>query len=263
MSDPELNGRMVRFFMRHTVAVSLSYKLPDGSRRATAFIAIVIAVEGCWFLLTAGHILKEVYRDLPKCSDVRCVLFDAWGQGTERTPAPFDIMNATHFEIDEDGADVGLMLLPEMHRRLLEANKVQAFAERDCCSPSGEINGYAVVGLPDELITGTDGAGPLGIEPALIPADRIPPPPEIEKKFASFYGKIPDSVFDATVGKGLDSIKGFSGGPILGFRREGEDIRYFLVAVQSAWRKILRITYGPLALEILSGLRMHLKDGTE
>jgi len=199
----------------------------------------------------ARNTLKDLYSALPKCHRVECSLFDAWHKSASRDPIPFALLEAKHFVVDdEDGLDLGLVHLEPMHQRMLRENGIQAFEEKARRNPPRDMLRYAVIGFPDQFIerrATSSGFVQLSVSPTLVYLEGVAPPPEMAKPFPRFYGKLPDRLYNQHTGASLDGMKGFSGGPILGFKMNSEgQMKYFLVAVQSAWRPDLRVVVGPL-----------------
>jgi hypothetical protein len=56
-------------------------------------------------------------------------------------------------------------------------------------------------------------------------------------------------------------MDGLSGGPIIGFRPVEGGTKYHLVAIQSGWRRDLRVVAGPLFAIIADALAQHLAEG--
>jgi len=72
-------------------------------------------------------------------------------------------------------------------------------------------------------------------------------------------GQIPNDV-------NIKDISGMSGGPICGFRRDDEGRwRFYIVALQSRWRRDSRITFGchlaPFAENLFTGALERLEAG--
>lgn len=251
--DEGKTQEMLRFFCRHLVALSVTFERPDGTHGAEACSGFVISVRGRWFLVTAGHILIELFEHLPKCKNVVCDLYDAWQEGASQIGIPFPLLDSEHVEVDEhDGLDVGLVKISEHHQRLLERNNIRAFDEHAWRDPPADMAAYRLLGIPDELIKRTDGARRIqGVRVAFLHAAKVDPPPQMKVPVPCFYGKLAPQIVDRDSGMSLDSIKGLSGGPIFGFKEDG---RYWVVAVQSMWDRALRVIRGPLMSEIGVGL---------
>jgi len=259
MGRPEKEEEIVRFFMQHVVALNIAWDEPDGTRRRNVWTCFVLEIWGNWLLATAGHILKDLYSVLPERQRVECSLFDAWHKRASQLPVPFPLLDAKSLALDEDRLDLGLVYLDPLYRGLLQANRIRAFDETAWRNPQADMLGYALIGLPDQFIeqrTTSSGSVALLVGPTLVYLEAVDAPPEMAKPFPCFYGKLSKRpVHNPHTGTSLAGMKGFSGGPILGFKmnRDGQ-MKYFLVAVQSAWRHDLRVVVGPLMPAIAAWL---------
>ncbi len=257
MGTPELDGQIITFYLQHMVALNVAWEGPDGVPQRDAYACFVLEVRGEWFLVTAGHSLADLYSALPKYRRVQCSLFDAWHKRASRVPVPFPLLEAKHFLVDEDGLDLGVVHLESHFRRMLAANGIRAFDEKAWRHPPDDmLLRYALIGFPEQFIerqVTSSGSVQLSVNPTLIYLERVDPPPEMSKPFPCFYGKLPDRLYNEHTGASLDEMTGFSGGPILGFSVNNEgQMKYFLVALQSAWRRDLRVLRGPL-MSVVAG----------
>jgi hypothetical protein len=256
----------LRFFCQHLVGLSMKYTLPDGMREMRAYSGFLLEVRGVWFYATAGHSLVNLFQALPRCANVTTHLHDAWGTNAVQSSIPFPLVDSWHVEVDEDesGLDVGLVVVEAIIRRNLEANGIRAFNEKAWRDPPLDMEAHKLLGIPDQLTTKRidhDQDIVLGVRPTLLSLTQVPAPPEMEKSTPSFYGKLADRIADSETGGTLDELSGLSGGPILGFRRNSEgQLKYWLVAVQSAWRRDLRVVRGPLMSELARQVDLYLSE---
>jgi hypothetical protein len=262
MGTPELDDQIVRFFMRHVVALNVAWDAPDGTREGDACTCFVVEIWDEWFLVTAGHVLKDLYSVIPKRQHVECSLFDAWHEGASRFPVPFSLLDAKYFALDEDGLDLGLVHLDPLYRSALQANGIKAFDERAWRNPPRDMLRHALIGLPDQFIeqhTTSSGSVAVLVSPTLVYLEAVDPPPEMATPFPRFYGKLPDRLYNPHTGASLEEMTGFSGGPILGFKLNSDgQVKYYLVAVQSRWRRKLRVVAGPLMPSIVNWLERQM-----
>lgn len=258
MGTAKLDGQIVAFYLQHMVALNVAWDSPDGARHRAAYSCFLLEVQGEWFLVTAGHSLADLYSTLPKCRGVECSLFDAWHDNASKFPVPFPLLEARHFFVDADGLDLGLVEVESHFRRMLAANGIRAFEEKAWRNPPVEmlLPRYALIGFPDQFTrrqVTSSGSVQLSMLPSLVYLERVSPPPDMLKPFPCFFGKLPDRLQNEHTGASLDDMKGFSGGPILGFTLTDEgQMKYFIVAVQSVWRRDLRVLRGPL-MSVIAG----------
>jgi hypothetical protein len=141
---------------------------------------------------------------------------------------------------------------------------------RDPQSPA-----YLMLGLPESLIDDSNPASTL-FQTCLIPFERQNAVPEQYRKEpeggisdldrqirdSMFYGRIPTEVVLPKNTEGRDDIKGMSGGPVFMFVPKGEQLWYWVVALQSSWFPDSRVTcampipdIGHLMMSFLEDLR--------
>lgn len=208
-----------------------------------------------WFLVTAGHTLKEGIDDKIATGRVRSLgtsIQDDFGPDAKsHLPTIFDYESAPKWYIDdrELGLDVGLVHLREFYRSGLEVNGIVPISEANWINqPCDMSNDYLLFGVPEELTGPTRSEpGPTGemlivnVNAMSLHVTRTDTP---HRDFAPprhpwFIGTVNASPF------GLKSIVGMSGGPIFGVRRfPNGDCRYWVVALQSWLDPETRTVYG-------------------
>jgi hypothetical protein len=271
MRSKEFDDEFVRFFSQHLVALNVACDGPNGTQVADAYSCFVLQLGGDCFLVTAGHSLKGLYSELPKRTGVKASLFDGWKRTASQQPVPFDLLGATPLIVDEEkGLDLGLIQLAQLHVRNLCANGIKPFDEkgwRDAPPPS-EMFRYAVIGLPEQFIereVTPSGAMRVSVNPTFVYLEGVDAPEDMKRSFACFFGKVAGNIYNPNAGVSLEGMKGFSGGPIIGFsmRPHGHgEVRYHLVAVQSAWRSDLRVVVGPLMSVVASSLEDAIRSAS-
>lgn len=236
----------LRFFCRHLVALCITYEKMDGAAATPHFAAYsgtLIEIGGQTFLLTAGHILRDLEK-ARRSAEVRissAVLADTFGQNPVCTqPIPFDLKSAKVFYIDneDEGLDFGVIALSAYYVRLLAANKVVALSEKNWLHQHRvEFDGYAMLGLPEEFTSMSAPECGL-VSPTMFRVHRLAEPQEGSRvtRYQRFVGQIDKEL-------PLNSVVGMSGGPIFGFKLEPQ-IAYWIVALQSTWIRSKRIVYG-------------------
>jgi len=249
---------IVDSFCRHLVGLSVTYKhkADDAGDRARFGMCsgTLIMIEGGVFLLTAGHVLKQLdeLRESGGAEIIGASLADTFAsERISDIPIPFDLKSARLFYIDDedDGLDFGVIALEPHHVRMLAKNGMVALTEENWVHQhTVKFEAYALLGLPEELATErVSSSGEGAAAAALLTVKRLEsaPPGRKPTRYPQFVGQLHPEM-------GLKSVKGMSGGPILGFRREPEP-RYWIVALQSSWDEEARIVYG-CDLPILASL---------
>jgi hypothetical protein len=209
----------------------------------------VIEICGVWCFVTAGHVFNEIDNGIRsgKIRLLKCSLADYYAaEAVDKEPIHFDYEGAHRITVEAGGMDVGLIALRDYYRINLSANGVRPMPVADwvSCSPP-PFEHYAVLGLPTEqleLRTRMGDRGPqIGYMTTLtlagVQALPSPPPDRIESPIPRFAGLLNDR------GQ-LGSVKGMSGGPILGVSRCGMAWPYACVAVQGSWDVNRRLIYG-------------------
>jgi len=118
-----------------------------------------------------------------------------------------------------------------MYRDLLEANGVKALSEKSWEAPPQIVEGYKLLGVPEQLNDAMD-ANWRTVVTTLHIVDAFEGVPDaFEPSDAPlFYGKI-------SMAEPLTNIAGMSGGPIFSYTIIDGQIRYWLFAMQSTWNK--------------------------
>lgn len=245
-SDLGKRDKLMRFFGRHLVALCVTYRdkgSADTHLRYAAYSCTLLHIDGYDFLLTAGHNLRNlndalgsdtievpqaVLRDNPNCG------------GIHDLPIPFDLKSALMAFVDEDGLDFGVILLRPYYVRLLAANGMVAIAEENWVrQDSVRFDAHFILGIPEELTSNRVNTIDEGsITPTMLtvrcvdglPGDLLP------IHHPRFVGQLPPNF-------GLMSVKGMSGGPILGFNLT-PPMRYWVVALQSTWLRDRQLVFG-------------------
>jgi hypothetical protein len=265
MESNELEDK--RFLLnlgQHLVAMCGSYVYLDDQGKQMgdpifySYTGTVFEILGKWCIGTAGHCLKSI-KDATDNPGVRVeaqILADYFGPNvTDKTPIPFKPLEEGYGYLDEDGLDFGFVALSDLWKRNLERNGIVPFTSRQWNFPADfAFEHYGIVGFPDEYTGKSPFARPTSttghVKPTLVSVERMSD--DTTKPFAQFKGKILD--------KGdQESIKGMSGGPIFGFFREGGEVKYLLVALQSWWDERSKVFATPIPT-IMRSLEQNLRE---
>jgi hypothetical protein len=172
-------------------------------------------------------------------------LADTFGLGAVTDhPIPFDLHAARssffHVVDDAAGLDFGVVPLNPHHVGLLERHDMVALGEENWLHQHRvAFDGYAMLGLPQQFTSDRlDDSGAAVVAPTVISLRRLDPPPDDLRAttYPRFVGQIDPRL-------NIGSVVGMSGGPIFGFRRNHE-LRYWVVAIQSAWLESRRVVFG-------------------
>jgi hypothetical protein len=263
--DPEQERAAENLFqnlLQHFVAMLFRFERLDENGRSDgkihfkAFSCVPMTIKGEWFLVTAGHILRELddatRNKLIKITSCNFVDYFARAAVVEK-PTPFDFTGAfkTYLYDDSRGLDFGLIRLPDLIRWGFEANKIVPFPCEQWIHPDRlDFENYWMLGLPYELIDSfnqpVDGRRKFEakIAPVILSVQRVTNPAEIPPTVQIPVTKHPIFIGKITAPDPPD-IEGMSGGPVFGVRpTAGGGIEYWIVALQSGWFKSSLITTG-------------------
>jgi hypothetical protein len=225
----------------------------------------MIEICGVWCFITAGHVFNDIDIGVRtgQIKLLKCSLADYYAaEATVKEPVPFDYEGAHRITVNAGGMDLGLIPLRDYYRMNLEANGVRPMTVAVWVSRTPPLfDHYAVLGLPmEELepLTRTGDRGPqIGCMTTLtlagVHALPSPPPDRIVSPIPRFAGVLND-------GGKLGSVKGMSGGPILGVSRDGAAWHYACVAVQGSWDSGRRMIYGTPVSTIVDAITKILRE---
>lgn len=244
-------SNLLEFFGRHLLAICLTYRLTNASKEQplsfAAYNGTLINITGKICFLTAGHVLADLKEKLDddRIEVIDVVLADTFAKDrASDKPVPFDVRNEHFYIVDdkEQGLDFGAIPLRPYYINLLARNGTIALDEERWIHQHGvHFDGYAMLGLPQELTSPVvDASGNGAVSPTMfwVVRHETPPPDTPQTTHPRFVGEIAE-------GLSVTDIRGMSGGPIFGFRIEGENaVRYWVVALQSTWLPTRRIVFG-------------------
>lgn len=247
-------NRAALLAMRHYVPFSYYMKSAeimaarDGIALPCVCSAFVLEAREVWCLVTAGHVLDDIEAERHRgIEQVNFRLWDGWSHEARfKDPIPFDYDEAPKVRLNGEGLDYGLIPLRPLHVAALQANGVVPIrASHYAPTWPGEFGGCAMIGTPGSMVQLEPRGGrstQLSQTVCVIPLASVSdPPPELVQENPRFYGRIlipEDSGEWQALGK---DIRGMSGGPVIGVRRDQEGLKYWLVGVQSGWLESSRI----------------------
>lgn len=250
MSKPaEDSDKILRYFGRHLVALCISSRNGSDRVKFTAHCGTLVRVEEHVLWLSAGHIIRNIQQAFASHETIieSCVLADAFGNSfVSDQPIPIDFQSSTQFFVDDDqGLDFGAVALHPNHVRLLVANGVCILEEENWAHQHQiDFTGFMLMGLPDEFSTSTLPTDRRAtVTPTMISVHRLDAEPACyQTPSPRFVARIAEPI-------PLSDLVGMSGGPIFGFSWVGDNLLYWIVAIQSSWLKSNRTIFGcPLTI---------------
>jgi hypothetical protein len=261
VSEDHHTAKGLQFLCRHLVGLCVTYRhiaeeearLPS---RFTTCSGTLLFVEGALYFLTAGHVLRELkeLRDSKHIIVEHASLADIFGaRRVSDTPIPIDLHSALLCFVDDEGLglDFGVIPIGPHHARLLTKNGVIALSEENWIKQQGmKFDGYLMLGFPAELVSErVSDSSRVIIQPTTFSVKRLDPAADNSNTtYPRFIGQVSHDL-------PLKSLKGMSGGLILGFRLQPK-LSYWVVAIQSSWRPETKMFYG-CSLPILASLMTH------
>jgi hypothetical protein len=259
---------------RHVVCLAFQFVAldergkPTGMEQFMACSAFIMQIRGIWLLITAGHVLKEELDDNVARRKIRitsCVIADDFGKDAKvhhmPTPFPYEETHRDYVDDPHLGLDVGLIPLRDIFRDGLTANGILPISEANWVHQHRvDFEMYFILGFPKEIVDQHTKPVDLGqaiqahVKPVLVKVHQITDPSQIPStveippsSLPWFVGRIPDTQ--------LNSIKGMSGGPIIGTKGTPDGgFKYWIVALQSRWYEKSRIALGcpvPIFAELI------------
>ncbi len=263
---------IVQFFARHFVSIGWIDRTPgerssanEGLGQPFNVSAFVMQVCGDWFLVTAGHVIE----DLKVAHSTGQVLTnfqlnDTWANSPAGAiPIPIDfeyVLARAQSLYDSDlGLDYACIHFGDHYKQLLQANGIVPIDETAWEKGVPENPDFHfMLGVPAQLSNvNLQSSTPCEeVNCVLLPIREVNELPEdLQSKPHRFYGRLDDPL-RCTNGAQLTDIDGMSGGPIIAVKRTPEgQMRYWVVAIQSAWRRSDRIVIGNRILVLGEAIR--------
>lgn len=243
----------------HLVGIRLCVKYPNLPKVHTDLASsFVLEVRGKWFLITAGHFLRQIDDAVAANGQVKVQLADGLSsKGKFRMLLPYPYSRNECCVIDKDGLDFAVLPISPLMQETMKANGTKSLGLdciRNAAPPDAE---FSLHGLPTELIVdlSDESRDSFLLSSTLLRLDRLPtcPPSITDEPGLSFYGRLRD-------GMQIKSIKGMSGGPIfaVGINDLGKKV-YWLVAVQSCWDSKTKEIAGCLVRPIAEAVETYIE----
>lgn len=244
------NDDLVGYFSKHLIPVYFTFA-KDETKYSRYFTSFLISIDDRWFIITAGHCMEDVDRNIKEGYEIdRCRLIDSGGlEAKHNNPIPFDYSGASKMHVDIEGLDLGVIAITDYYKAQLEANNVKPLSEKVWGNQPDNPDFYMLLGVPNQLTeikddnfiirTTLHNIKPLDQKPSNFKDSKAP----------MFYGEIR---LDDT----LTDIKGMSGGPIFSFQRnDAGEVKYWLHAVQSNWLPSDKYIAGCLTAPLIAQLK--------
>jgi len=237
----DLNERFIKTVGCHFVTLSCIQTLPGiAGEKVLMFSGFLADVDGVWFYVTAGHILRDIRAALKGGAK-----FDIWRLGDQTAgnrfkntaiPYAFDVERWLVLENEETGLDYATVALEDMFCQLLKSGGAVSIGKDTWGDHVTEHDQWALVGIPSETVS-YDGKTIITARVVVAPIEQINKPAYVGNKSQNqFYGRLQD---DSTgVVKDID---GMSGGPIFSLKKVDGTWRYTVIGVQSGWYRNDRI----------------------
>ncbi len=271
--QPMNNDQFLRRLARHCVAVVWEDRAANERRQSDgiAFSAFIMSVQGLWFLVSAGHIIEAIRKRQAQNGRIymRGQIVDSWSEGavTKGGIAFPELATCPQWHVDDDelGFDYCWFYLRPYYRKSLSANGIIALSEATWAEPPEQFDGFNCFGFPGENIHPRhDREGNycgLRVKPRVVPYCQVSDPPsELQTQYPRIFFRPLQSEAGDVV-----SLKGMSGGPIFGYTRQGNGLRLWLVAIQSAQATksglAIGCPTGPFARSIDAAIRQAINDG--
>lgn len=257
LTEQDVN-RVAVFAARHYVPFSYYAHPPNLSAENSlaspcVCSGFIMQVRDIWCVVTAGHVLDEIEKEREagfKLVNFR--LWDGWGPAAKfKNYLPFDFDAVPKVRVNNNGLDYGIFPLSPLLVDGLRANGVVPIGEEHYEKDwPNEFHAYAMIGTPSSTVSlkSLGGQRTQFQQSTLIIhlAEEKYPPETLVLDFPRFYGRIlapEDSEGWQAIGA---DISGMSGGPILAMRKEGHELRYWVIGIQSGWlasERIIAATY--------------------
>lgn len=248
------NRQVVEFFQQHMVPLYFTFQ-KDGTRQNFLYTAFVIDINDHWFLVTAGHVLREIDDYVQAGYEIEKSRFidTLPSQSTSNMANPFEYEPEDVFYADADkGMDFGVMAVRNFYRRAMEKNGVVPLNESTWGEPAGKADRYLMLGIPEELSKVSEHK--IDFANMIHVVEPLEEHPKWFNKYNTpmFYGRV-------HLNSAVKSLSGMSGGPILALREIDGKLRYWVHAVQGSWieptREIAACKFRPFAQLLKESIR--------
>lgn len=231
------------FLARHFVAISVNSRVKgdEGPDRFFAASGLLIRIGDIFGILTAGHVIEYLDEAVnhPDVISLGCQLLDTFGE-TKLSDhgVPYDLRSSPrlHFHDDELGLDFGVLFLEDHQIRLIAKHNIVPLTYEASQNEPTDLDIFFLLGLPAELTS--ERVSPSGNATVGMTMLRLKKAEQEEQ--ATLFPRFIATIDSQT---NLKSLQGMSGGPIFGFNTTRPN-KYWIVAIQSSWKKSERKIFG-------------------
>lgn len=218
---------------KHFVSLSCTQRVPGSDKeKGLIFSGFVVEIDGVWFYITAGHILRGL-----QAAQAGGTTFDYWRFGDETAGNSFKGQGVPYYYRYEDwwvledkalGLDYAALPLRDLYVSNLQAGGVVPITKSAWGTHLEKADQWAVIGVPsesvDDSVEGELTARYVGV--ILEPADA--PQTAGTREENQFYARRSD------IPQVLNDMDGLSGGPVFAMAKVDGKRRYKVIGVQSA-----------------------------
>lgn len=254
----EVSKLFLQEFGRHFVTLSCMYTPPNSTEElAKLFSGFVIAIDEVWFYVTAGHVPRTIHAGIQAGGK-----FEVWRLGDQAAGGPFSHGIPFHFEYDQwivlddqaIGVDYAALPLRDLYREALERGNVRPLTKSAWGDHLTEHDQWVLVGVPNESVAHNGNSLLSARVVGVALEDTDVPEGAGSKTENQFYARLIDGSERV-----VRDVEGMSGGPIFSTKKSGEDIRYTVIGVQSAWYKSDRVIAACPFVSLAIGLEEAVK----
>jgi len=217
---------------RHFVTLSGVQRRPGAEAKQFVFSGFLVLIDGIWFYVTAGHILRDIRESLAQGATWDIWRLDDQTAGSKfngaAVPYAFDLEKWLVLEDEAAGLDYAAVPLEAMYRMQLEAGRAVPIDSKAWGDYVTEHDHWLLVGIPSESVQ-YDGKSIITGRITLLPLEDAAPPPGAGPKVNNqFYARFKGPV-------GFKDLDGMSGGPVFALKKVDSQWRYTVIGVQSGW----------------------------
>lgn len=262
-----INDVFLQAVGRHFVTMSCM-QTPPGSMKDHAIVnsGFVIEVEGFWFYVTAGHVLRDIRSAMQAGST-----FDVWRFGDQAARGPHkEIGIPFHFAPEEwivirdesVGTDYAALFIRDLYKVALASGEVLPLSKAAWGDHATEYDQWVLVGVPAETVV-HDGESRITARLMSVAVKKVEAPEAAgEKAQNQFYARLIDGSESI-----VQNIEGMSGGPVFATKRVEDALKYTVIGIQSAWYRNSRVIavcpFSSLGIGLESAIQELRKGGTK